>query len=120
MKEIVLNNKKNGMAMMLLFILLLAASLALVIFSAVRLEAGQKLFAAPMIVGIVWLSFGWVPLIGLKVLKPQEALVLTLSARSRRRASTGSIPSAWRSTPPPRPSSTSPATWTAARTAAPR
>ena len=78
MKEIVLNNKKNGMAMMLLFILLLAASLALVIFSAVRLEAGQKLFAAPMIVGIVWLSFGWVPLIGLKVLKPQEALVLTL------------------------------------------
>ena len=31
-----------------------------------------------LIIGIVWLSLGWIPFCGLKVLKPQEALVLTL------------------------------------------
>lgn len=31
-----------------------------------------------MVVSIVVLSLGWFPLIGLRVLKPQEALVLTL------------------------------------------
>jgi regulator of protease activity HflC (stomatin/prohibitin superfamily) len=31
-----------------------------------------------MVVGILWLCVGWVPFLGLKVLKPQEALVLTL------------------------------------------
>ena len=34
--------------------------------------------AAVLIVSIAWLSIGWFPLLGLKVLKPQEALVLTL------------------------------------------
>ena len=60
MKEKILNNKKNGMAMMLLCILLYLGALALVIFSGVMLDDGRKGF------------------IGLKVLKPQEALVLTL------------------------------------------
>ena len=31
-----------------------------------------------MVIGIIWLSLGWIPFCGLKVLKPQEALVLTL------------------------------------------
>ena len=31
-----------------------------------------------MVLGIILLSVGWIPLMGLKVLKPQEALVLTL------------------------------------------
>ena len=30
------------------------------------------------IIGFIWVLFGWIPLMGLKVLKPQEALVLTL------------------------------------------
>ena len=30
------------------------------------------------IIGVVWLCIGWIPFLGLKVLKPQEALVLTL------------------------------------------
>ena len=34
--------------------------------------------AAALIIGIVWLSIGWFPLIGLKVMRPNEALVLTL------------------------------------------
>nr|WP_207721537.1 SPFH domain-containing protein [Neobittarella massiliensis] len=31
-----------------------------------------------LVVSILWLSLGWIPLLGLKVLRPQEALVLTL------------------------------------------
>jgi len=78
MKEKVLNNKKNGMAMLLVFALLYLAALALVILSGVKLDDGRKGFIAPLVLGIVWLCIGWLPFLGLKVLKPQEALVLTL------------------------------------------
>ena len=78
MKEIVLNNKKNGMAMLFLFILLYLAGLALVIFGGVLLDDGAALGLAALIPGILWLAVGWIPFCGLKVLKPQEALVLTL------------------------------------------
>ena len=72
MQEKVLDNKKNGMAMMMLFILLYAAAAALT-------AVGATFYWIPLIViGIIWLSLGWIPFCGLKVLKPQEALVLTL------------------------------------------
>ena len=72
MKEKVLNNKKNGMAMMLLFLLLYAVGLGAIAFGAV-----QEVIPV-MVVGIVWAAIGWIPFVGLRVLKPQEALVLTL------------------------------------------
>ena len=78
MKEIVLNNKKNGMVMLLLFSLLYLAAIGLVIFAAIQLDNGRKGFLSLMLLGIVWLFVGWLPFCGLKVLKPQEALVLTL------------------------------------------
>ena len=78
MKEIVLNNKKNGMAMMFLFILLYLAAFALIVVSGIQLDNGRTGFVPLMVLGILWLSVGWVPFLGLKVLKPQEALVLTL------------------------------------------
>ena len=72
MKEKVLSNKKNGMAMMILFILLYAAATAVTVISSI-------FYCIPlMVLGIIWLSLGWIPFCGLKVLKPQEALVLTL------------------------------------------
>ena len=72
MQEKVLSSKKNGMAMMILFILLYAAATALAII-------GSIFHCIPMAaVGFIWLSLGWIPFLGLKVLKPQEALVLTL------------------------------------------
>ena len=72
MQEKVLDNKKNGMAMMMLFILLYAAAAAFTV-------VGAMFYWIPlMVVGIIWLSLGWIPFCGLKVLKPQEALVLTL------------------------------------------
>ena len=79
MKEIVLNNKKNGMAMLLLIVLLYLAGVALMILGINYGLAGGIGWMIPVFVlGVIWVGIGWIPLIGLKVLKPQEALVLTL------------------------------------------
>ena len=78
MKEKVLHNKKNGMSMLLLFSLLYLAAIGLVIFSGIQLDAGRMAFVPLIVLGILWVFVGWVPFCGLKVLKPQEALVLTL------------------------------------------
>ena len=72
MKEKVLSNKKNGMAMMILFILLYVLATAATVVGAIFD------WIPLMVLGIIWLSLGWIPFCGLRVLKPQEALVLTL------------------------------------------
>ena len=71
MTEIVLNNRKNGMAMMFLFIGLYVLGFLLMIF-------GMAVSPFLFLIGLVWVCVGWVPFLGLKVVKPQEALVLTL------------------------------------------
>ncbi len=79
MKEKILNKSKNGMAVLLLNLLGLLLSIAVLVVGIVMTEHG---IGAPGIVLIVLgglvLLLGWIPLCGLKVLKPQEALVLTL------------------------------------------
>ena len=71
MKEIVLNGKKNGMAVLLLTILLQIASIVAII---------NGIMTGPLlvIVGLLVFFGGFFIYPGLKVLKPQEALVLTL------------------------------------------
>lgn len=76
MKEIVLTNKKNGMLVLVLTILALLGSIALMIIGAI--QGGEDAPAPLFWVGLVIMVVGWIPLLGLKVLKPQEALVLTL------------------------------------------
>ena len=78
MTEKILNNKKNGMAMLALFILLYLAGIALVVVSGIQLDDGRMGFIPLMVLGVLWVLVGWLPFLGLKVLKPQEALVLTL------------------------------------------
>ena len=79
MKEIVLNNKKNGMAVLLLTILLYLAGITAMILGGIfGFDKGQGWGVALFVVGIIWVGVGWFPALGLKVLKPQEALVLTL------------------------------------------
>ena len=79
MKEIVLNNKKNGMAMLLLIVLLyLAGVAAMVVGGIFGMDRGHGWGVALFVLGVVWVSLGWFPALGLKILKPQEALVLTL------------------------------------------
>ena len=72
MKEKILTQKKNGMAMLLLFILLYLAGIGVFLYGV----TGFRVTA--FIIGIIWMCIGWFPLLGLRILKPQEALVLTL------------------------------------------
>ena len=61
---------------LLLTTALYIAAIAACAGGCVILEGGGN--PALFIIGIVWLCVGWIPWCGLKVLKPQEALVLTL------------------------------------------
>ncbi len=79
MKEKVLSGRKNGMMILMLLILSEVAATAGVVFAGVSLDRrfnGGALTV--MILCIVWLSLSWLLFLGLKILKPQEALVLTL------------------------------------------
>lgn len=79
MKEKIVTKKKNGLAVLLLTILLYLAAIAATVLGAVKMEQNATPTAIALLaVGIVWLCVGWLPLLGLKILKPQEALVLTL------------------------------------------
>ena len=70
---------KAGMPVLLLLILAYAAAIAGTIWGAMQVESERFLPGVPvMVVCIVFLSLGWIFLLGLKVIKPQEALVLTL------------------------------------------
>ena len=78
MEEKILNTKKNGMPVMLLCILLYVAAILGIVFGGINLDKGRMIGLALFVPGIVWVALGWIPFCGLKVLKPQEALVLTL------------------------------------------
>ena len=80
MKEKILQNKKNGMAVLLINLLVLILDIVMLVAVAIRANAVGDTpgVIALAIVGILVLLVGWIPMIGLKVLKPQEALVLTL------------------------------------------
>ena len=79
MEEKILNTRKNGMAVLLLTLLGYVASIALFIYSITLLDADRMLLGVPlMILSIGYWIAGIFLFCGLKVLKPQEALVLTL------------------------------------------
>ena len=72
MNEKIIGKHKNGMLALLIMTLLYVLALIGVIYGA-SLDG-----AAVMVTSIIWLTIGWLPFLGLKVIKPQEALVLTL------------------------------------------
>ncbi|MBM6870205.1 SPFH domain-containing protein [Pseudoflavonifractor phocaeensis] len=82
MEEKLLSNRKNGMPVLLLVLVLYIAAALGCVLGASMTESGSvgTVYAgiALLVVCIAWLSLGWILLCGLKVLKPQEALVLTL------------------------------------------
>ena len=75
MKEIVLNGKKNGMAVLLGVIAIYILGVLGVLAFCAHPWGGRIVV---LVLSIAVLALGWIPLCGLKVLKPQEALVLTL------------------------------------------
>jgi len=80
MQEIILENKKKGMRTLLICILIELLALAGIIIAAVLDENGydEPLWIPLVVASLIVLSLGWIPLCGLRVLKPNEALVLTL------------------------------------------
>ena len=81
MTEKILENKKNGMQVLLLGILGIILTIAIFVSGIIITEEAPKiegLGVAMIIVGLIGMCTVWIPLVGLKVLKPQEALVLTL------------------------------------------
>ncbi len=74
MKEKILTTRKNGMGVLLLLIVLYIAAFV----SVIAVSAESFFGIALKIICILWLLAGWTGFLGLKVLKPQEALVLTL------------------------------------------
>lgn len=69
---------KPGMPSLILFILLYLAAFALIFLGGSLLSRDNYIGALPLILGILWAIVGFIPFLGLKVIKPQEALVLTL------------------------------------------
>ena len=77
MQEKILTNKKRGMQVLLLCLLVEIASIALAIYGGVMYETDQSVI--PLIAaGVIIACVAWIPLLGLRILKPQEALVVTL------------------------------------------
>ncbi|MCR5343901.1 SPFH domain-containing protein [Butyrivibrio sp. FC2001] len=86
-QEKIIKGHKNGMAMMLMFGCIYVLSIVLLVFTAMGLDGASVYIAAVTSEGInlflfilscAYVALGWFPLLGLKVLKPGEALVLTL------------------------------------------
>ena len=77
MEEKVLSTKKNGMLVLILSIAVYVLALIGVICGGILEEQGKN-GTVLLVVSIIVLSLGWIIWPGLKVLKPQEALVLTL------------------------------------------
>ena len=72
-------NAPNGWAVLLITIILyIAAIFGVVYCSAHTNEYSFGVYDIEMIICIIWLCIGWFPLIGLRIIKPNEALVLTL------------------------------------------
>lgn len=82
MEEKILNKNKNGMPMLLLTLAIYLVAIAAVIVGGINglNETGPKApwGIALFVIGFVIMALGWILFCGLKVLRPQEALVLTL------------------------------------------
>ncbi len=64
---------------MILTILLYLAAVAGCAFGGILMDDENLTLGVPLfVVSIIWVCLGWIPFLGLKILKPQEALVLTL------------------------------------------
>ncbi len=83
MKERIIGKRKNGMVIMILLI----AFYILAIFSVYKVYANLYsitsitlyLYRVPILmISWAWIAFGWIFFKGLKIIKPQEAVVLTL------------------------------------------
>ena len=71
---------KNGMPMLFVCLALVVLGLVVTILGGYLLETGRLPILNGLLLGLglIYTCFSWIPFLGLKILKPQEALVLTL------------------------------------------
>ena len=79
-QEKVMTGHKNGFSFLVLWIAVYIAAIAMVIYGAMGLDKTPVQVSSIVIfvLGLIYVCIGWFPFLGLKVLKPGEALVLTL------------------------------------------
>lgn len=69
----------NGWVALIIITLLYIGALALTVAGGISMETEESALGIFMlIIGIIWLCIGWFPYCGLHVIKPNEAMVLTL------------------------------------------
>ncbi len=78
MEEKIIDGKRHGMLVLILVIVGYVAGIALIALGGGMLDASMGLGVVPLVAGLVMVALLWILLCGLKVVKPQEALVLTL------------------------------------------
>ncbi|MDD4104536.1 MAG: SPFH domain-containing protein [Eubacteriales bacterium] len=71
-------NARSGMPVLFITLAAYLAAIGLIVLGGIRLDGGLPGGGLLLAVGMVWVMIGWVPLPGLKIIKPQESLVLTL------------------------------------------
>lgn len=69
----------SGWLVLFITVLLLCAALGLVIFFAIGMDSKDADMAVVgFVISLVYLCVGWIPFMGLRIMKPNEAIVLTL------------------------------------------
>lgn len=69
---------RPGMPVLLASVALYLVAIAFLVLGGILLERERGIGALPLVIGILWMIVGFIPFLGLKILKPNEALVLTL------------------------------------------
>ena len=69
---------KRGMDVLIYSIIAYVIAFAAMIYGGILMDEGRTYGIPLFVIGLVWICIGWFPFLGLRVLKPQEALVLTL------------------------------------------
>ncbi len=78
MEEKVIKGKKNGFLMLMIQIALYVAAMIGMIVCAANGTEDSPAYMGAFVPCVIYVCFGWILILGFKVLKPQEALVLTL------------------------------------------
>ncbi len=79
MEEKLYQGKKNGLFVLLVTILVYLVAIGGAVYSGIQVEKEATVLSVViLVVCIVYLLLGWILWCGLRILKPQEALVLTL------------------------------------------
>ena len=68
----------NGWAVLIITVILYIGAIFFMVYGGEGIDAGRAGSGVIFAVSIVWLVLGWIPLLGLRIIKPNEAIVLTV------------------------------------------